>query len=766
MGVIAACGIWLNKLSGSDNIVIGGVVDGRHSQEFSMSAGMFANTLPIKINIAKEMTVTDLLKNVKKSVLEMKENSDYPLDELMEKLNIERDASRNPFFDFMISFEHSDRDSFKGSDITVKQITFEQKHSMFDISFDITEFNKNLAITVEYSTKLFKPETIRRFFKYFEHTLNSMSDSPAQNIDSLEWFDFSEINSLLLRQNSGGSYKPEKNIISVFEKQTELYPDRPAVVFGDIELTYAELNHKANIFADFLISKGVEYEDIIAIDMKNSDKIPIAILGILKAGCAYLPVAADYPEDRKKFMFADSKTKFIVSNFSGKFNSIDILNLTGILNSKNSAHYEKKINPNNLAYIIYTSGSTGEPKGVMIEHHSVVNCIENLRRNIFDNKSGLQMIMLSPFIFDASVDQIFGALLNGNTLHILPEEKILDIPGLFSYIQKNQIDIIDTPPSLISLLFEYANEINEDWHADYFNIGAEILKKQVAELLYKNKNNKNKIITNMYGPTEACVDAAYFRITNSDGIKNLVSIPIGKPILNCSIYILDKNLRQMPVGVPGEIFIGGAGLARGYLNSPEKTVEKFINSPFESGKKLYSTGDSGILLSDGNIDIIGRIDNQIKLKGFRIELHEIECVLKKHPYIADTSVIADKINETLEIIAYFTLRNEIKNSIESVIEELRNFVAIKLPNYMIPAYFVFLKDMPMTRSGKIDKKKLPSPDFSSCSADTIDDIAISEVEKIILSIWKDVLKNDSIGVSKRFFSIGGDSITTKKRIYR
>ncbi|MFH6989790.1 amino acid adenylation domain-containing protein, partial [Flavobacterium collinsii] len=538
-------------------------------------------------------------------------------------------------------------------------------------------------------------------------------------------------------------YPRDKTIIDLFEEQVEKIPNDIAVVFEDTELTYKELNEKSNQLASYLRDNySLKADDLAGIKLERSERMIVAILGILKSGAAYVPIDVNYPEERIAYIEQDSNSKLIVDE--------ELLEVFAKVQNSYSKDNLKLIStPNDLAYVIYTSGTTGNPKGVMIEHGNLVNSTMS-RVELYQFQ---KVLLTSTIAFDPSVAVIWGGLLSGGTLVIANESIIKDSEKITEVIIKNSVTDILCVPSYYDFLYSELIKNRDSLRLKNFILGGEKIKLDFITTY--NENLRNIGLYNEYGPTECTVWSTVCKLDDS-----LSCIPIGKPISNTKVYILDESLQPLPIGAIGKLYISGAGVARGYLNKPELTKEKFISNPFIEGLKMYDTGDLGKWLPDGNIEFMGRKDHQVKIRGFRIELGEIENVILQYSdNLKQVVVEAKEANGEKSLVAYFTSAKIIDKS------ELRNFLLGKLPDYMVPGFYVELDELPLTPNGKIDRKALPGVD----GEDLIRNEYVaprSKEEKLLVSVLEDVLKRDSISIKDNFYNLGGDSIKSIQIVSR
>lgn len=533
-------------------------------------------------------------------------------------------------------------------------------------------------------------------------------------------------------------YPKDKTMIDLFEEQVEKTPRNTALIFEDTHFSYIELNTISNRLADYLRKTyAIQPDDMISIMLERSDWMVIAMLAILKAGAGYVPIAPDYPQERINYLMNDSSCKLLIDETElNKFKT-------------SQSNYSKEnpsagLTPNNLMYCIYTSGSTGLPKGVLVEHLTVVNLVY-AQKNEFGITPDERILQFSSISFDASVEQIWLAFLSGAALVVVSRERLGDIKALERYIAEKKVSHIHTVPAYLNELV-----INDKRYLKRVIAGGDLCPSYLAE-----RWRQHCAFYNEYGPTETTVTSIEYKTEPKDGYNNFV--PIGKPIANTHIYILDEAKQPVPYGSPGELYVGGDGIARGYLNRPELTAERFIANPFEPGRRMYRTGDLGRWLPDGNIEYLGRTDDQVKIRGFRIEPGEIASVLQKHDRVKDAIVTAASINgQDQELVAY--------TSGNADTAELVALLKSSLPHYMVPSYFVKMNVFPLNKNGKIDRKALPIPTERYYQKREDFAAPISATEKTLAVIWQDVLNISQIGIDDNFFDLGGTSLMVMKLI--
>ncbi|MDT8717660.1 amino acid adenylation domain-containing protein [Clostridium sp. 19966] len=768
MTLLSAYNILLSKYSGQDDIVVGSPIAGRSHIDLYNIVGMFINTLSMRNYPKPDKIFNKFLQEVKESALKAYENQNYQFDRLVEKLDIKRDLSRNALFDTMFILQNTENKELQLDNITIKKFPFEKRISKFDLTLAAEEKGDKLEFDLEYCTKLFKKQTMEKFIEHFKNILYQIINNPEITISDIDMLSEEERQEILLDfNNTRLEYDDSRTICQVFEAQVEKTPDNIAVVYENKKLTYRELNEKANQLARVLRNKGVKADSIVGMLMERSVYMLVGIMGILKAGGAYLPIAPEYPEERIKYMLEDSKAQILLTQkqllnttaFNGTLIDIEAEDLY----IQDKANLPKVNTPDNLAYVIYTSGSTGKPKGVLIQHRNVINLVTALGKLIYDKYSSpLKIALIAQYVFDASVKQIFASVLNGNSLYIIPEEYRTIGEKLIEYYINNSIDISDGTPSHIKLMLSDNKENIKDIPVRHFVIGGEELTVSLVKEFYSFFSKAKPSITNIYGPTECCVDSTGF-LVNENNIDKLTVIPIGKPLVNYKAYVLGKANKLQPIGVAGELCIGGKGLARGYLNRPELTEEKFTANPFESGERMYKTGDLVRWLPDGNIEFLGRIDYQVKIRGYRIEIGEIDALIKTHPSVKDSIVIVkEDIAGEKRLIAYVVPKIDAEEKYSE--GSLREYLKKKLPKYMLPAVFVQIEKMPLNTNGKIDRFALPEP--STLERDLEEGfVAPRNKEEIEMAeIWSKILGVEKIGIDDDFFDLGGDSFKAIKLV--
>lgn len=751
MVLLAAYNLLLSKYTSQEDIVVGTPMAGRNHPDFENMVGMFVNTIAIRNYPSGEKKFIDFLEEVKNNMLSIYENQDYQFSDLVSKLNIPRDMSRNPIFDTMFIMQNMMDldDSIDG--IPFKMQSYESKIAKFDLAIMTYETDNKLEFSLQYRTKLFKAETIERMSKNFVNILNSIVEEQDTLLSKIQLITDEERELILNKfNNTNKGYNSNVTIKELFEEVVSKEGDKVAVVSNKKRLTYRELNEKSNQLANLLRSKNVKKGDIIPILCDKSIDIVVGMLAIIKSGAAYLPIDDECPESRIKAMIEDSDSKImLVKNYQLEKLNLESLNIQLVNPESEEILKEDKNNltnissPDDLVYVIYTSGSTNKPKGVCLENRNLVSLVNEPDYLEIDVKDSL--LQVGSLSFDASVFQIWLTLINGATLYLEDKSLVIDENLLKEYINSNNITVMIFPTPLFNKYCENNTEIFNN--LKYVIVGGDILSsKQVSRI---KKANKNITIINGYGPTENAVMSTLYTIKDSWNEEEV--IPIGVPRSNSTAYIMDKNNNLQPIGVPGELCVGGAGLARGYLNRESLTSEKFIENPYVKGERIYKTGDLAKFLPDGNIEFLGRIDYQVKVNGVRIELQEVESQLLRYPKVKEAVVVANKDETGSNYLCAYVVCDEAIN-----VKEVRSFLSKYLISAMIPNYIIQIEKMPVNISGKVDRKSLPKPRFGNEKHKYVE--PVNEVEEKIAVVWEKVLGIEKISTDLNFFEIGGNSL--------
>ncbi len=759
MVLLAAYNILLAKYSAQDDIIVGSPIAGRVHLDLEPIIGLFVNTLALRNQPVGTKSFTEFLTEVKERTLQAYEHQDYPLELLLEELSLQRDLSRNPLFDTMLVLQNMDLpfNEELESGLSFKPVQFDKKISKFDLTLAVWENNQGgLGCMIEYCTALFTPAAMQRLARQFRTILVQIVEQPEQLIGKISLLSKEDMTQLLISFNQTEErFSPQKTLDQLFTEQAEQTPEAIAVEFQDSQLTYRELEQKVNQLAKVLRQRGVVSEQVVGLITQRSLNLSIGILGILKSGGTYLPIDPSYPEERIEYFLQDCAVRLVLNpdpfqnnQFkSGRQSGIQTIDLDDPLFSTAELTDlpERQIQPDQLAYIIYTSGSTGKPKGVMTEHRGIVNTVQ-WRKTTFELTPADRVLQIVSFSFDASMINFFTPLVSGARIVIPTQEEAQDVLLLKKIIASRKITNFNCIPVLFVGVLEAAAP-GELATLRVVALGGDQVSSHLVELC-KQKHPQIRLI-NEYGPTESSVMA-----TAQLDLQPKRRVSIGKPIANTQVFILDEYEQLVAIGVPGELYIGGAGLARGYVNRPELTTELFVPNPYFPELTIYKTGDRARWLANGEIEFLGRIDQQVKIRGYRIEPGEIENILLSQQSIVDVLVIARDELGTPYLCAYIVARERL------VTGELRTFLAKQLPDYMIPAYFVQLEEFPLSSSGKVNLQALPIPEEIGEERRYI--APTNEIEAGLAQIWVSLLHQKRISLNDNFFALGGDSLKGTK----
>lgn len=758
---LAAFNILLFRLTDKKDILVGSPVANRNLAEIEDLIGCFVNTAIFRTQMTGEMTFADVIKQVREYSLETMAYQDVPVEAIVEHLQPERSLERNPIFQILFIHQKPFIQPIKLPSITFSPIRVNRKGTQLDMTFFLIEREEEISLSCEYREDIFNAESIDSFLNQFTNLLKSIVSNPNAQIAGLSIEE--AIGETQLARSEPEPSGPDC-LHRMFEAQVELAPNAVALVFEGEKLTNRELNIRANVLASELRSNGVGPDVLVGICIERSVEMVIGILAVLKAGGAYVPLDPAYPDERLKFILDDSQTRIVVATDELK-DRVKTLSPALIVIDPNDAdktadpgeNLDTANSPDDLAYVIYTSGSTGKPKGVLVTHQNVTRLLSSTKHWFDFGPSDIWTVFHS-FAFDFSVWEIWGALAYGGRLVLVPYNTSRSPKEFYELLCKERVTVLNQTPSAFRSLVRAEESLgtSEKLSLRYVIFGGEALDFKSLRPWVKRHGIDSPKLINMYGITETTVHVTYREISEAD-VENPSGSSIGVPIPDLRFYILDADLRPVPVGGSGEIFVAGPGLARGYLNRPELTAERFIKNPFDDGdhKRLYRTGDLAQLRVDGDIDYLGRIDNQVKIRGFRIEIGEIESTLIDIDGVSEAVVVThlDANGETSLAAYYVCLPN---NDVDAA--TVRQELKRALPSYMIPNSFLKLDALPLTNNGKVDRKALPSP--VSIQTAKSDDIVlpITETEKALVDIWSDVLGVESPGVDENFFELGGHSL--------
>jgi len=760
MTLLAACKVLLHRYSGQDDICVGTPVAGRVQQETEGMIGFFVNTLALRTDLSGNPAFNELLRRVQQTALEAYEHQDVPFEKIVEAVVQQRDPGRSPLFQVLFAMQPAqEKQGLQLKGITIEKERHGDGYAKFDLAVTVTETENELACYINYSTDLYRPSTIERMLDHYEELLRSIVSHAGAPIDELRIITGEEEQRLSQFNNTEAVYVPDKTLVHLLHEQATKTPAATAVIFAGQQLAYSELQVRSNRLAHYLRKRGVREDNLVAICLERSMEMVIGILGILKAGGAYVPIDPELPQERIAYMLHDTgvnivlSTRKALSSLPTDYNR-DILLLDEQWNEIQQEPDDLPVTclqPGHLAYLIYTSGSTGQPKGVTIEHQACVNMVM-FQQQYFGLTAGMRILQFANLAFDGACWEILGALSNGCQLVIPMKEEILSPGKLTQLLKTLPIDIVTLPPSYQYAMQDVLPELKTVISA------GEPLNKELAKYM----RSKGVRLINGYGPTENTVCATL----SDDPVDEYDQVVIGRPALNVHVYILDKKNRLAPIGIPGEICLSGKQLARGYWNRPELTAERFVPNPFDTlrSSRLYRTGDLGRWLPNGNIEYLGRIDEQVKIRGFRIEPGEIESLVQQSGWVRQCVVTAGADDKGNKWLTAYVIPEAQKADTAAADDDgrfngkaLLAYLQQLLPEYMIPKKWVVLDSLPLTQSGKVDKKALPQSGAIELPETTY--VAPrNELEQVLAGCWCELLNLPAIGISDDFFHAGGHSL--------
>ena len=768
VAMLALFSTLLSRYSGQDDVVIGTPFAGRNRSELESMVGYFINPLALRVDLSGDPTFTELLSRARETTLEAFENADVPYETVVRATNPERDLSQTPVFQAMIVYHNpawqDDRPRFEPQGIRCTEISHEKGWSKFDLLLGASERKIGMNTTWEYSTELFKAATVRRMTEHFRALAESAATGSDRRLSQLSMLSESERAQVLVSWNSPAAQPAQGDTVKdLFEAQVARTPDAEAVVFDDERLTFSELNRRANRIASLLRDRGVGPGNLVGILMQKSTELVATVLGVMKAGGAYVPLDPMYPPDRLEFMLADSSPDVLITHtmVSGPLPDTEAeiitLDAPAALEGTSEENLPASSSGEDLAYVIYTSGSTGQPKGVMITNRSLTSVYYAYEGEYQLRELSAHLQMASPS-FDVFTGDLIRSLLAGAKLVLCPLDVVIDPARVYALMVREEVDAAELVPATASLLFDYMEREDKSLESlKFLAIGGEPWRND-QYVQFKRLLGSGTRLVNSYGLTEATMDSTYFEASPDSQLPSGRFVSIGRPLPNTRVYVLDANLEPQPIGIRGELCIGGAGVARGYLNRDELTAERFVPDPLseEPGARIYRTGDLARWLEDGTIEFIGRSDRQLKIRGFRIEPGEIEAVLERHLRVR-AAAVTDREDESgaPRLVAYLVPAEECEPPAP---DELRAFVAEHLPAYMIPSAWVLLEALPTTPNGKADLDALPDPQFDRASQAGEFVPARTENERKLVAIWRQILDVEEIGTTDNFFALGGHSL--------
>ena len=770
--LVAAFQTMLYRYTNQSDMLTGFVSDGRTHTALRPLLGYFLNTLVLRAKVSDTLTFGELLHQTRDTMLEAIAHQDVPFEYLVKELHPERIPGQNPLIQTSVSLVPPPPTYESGW--TVTQMDVSTRSAKFDVAIELDDRPEGLTGRYEYSTDLFDAPTIERMVHHWQHILESVVQDTTQPLALIPLLTESEQHSMLVEWND--THHPFPDTVCIhqqFEEQVERTPDAIAVTFESTSLTYHDLNHRANRIAHHLQELGVVPDSIVGVCMERSLEMVIALLAILKAGGAYVPLEPTYPQERLNYLMQDAQLPIILTQT--RFRELLPHDETHVLclddeqvmaTLQNEENPTSEVMPDNLIYVLYTSGSTGRPKGVMLMHRAIVNRLHDMQRR-YQLTAEDRMMQKTPFGFDVSVWEFFWPLLYGSRLVVARPGGHQDAAYLANFIREQRITTMHFVPSMLrAVLME--PHIERCTSIKRVFCGGEVLTNELQTQFFNHFAHTDAHLYNFYGPTETAIEATAWQCQRD---SNDTVVPIGYPIDNIQTYILNASLQPVPIGVAGELHIGGVGLARGYFKRPELTAEKFIVNPFDTNvgvrfiapSRLFKSGDVARYRADGAIEFLGRIDHQVKIRGVRIELGEVEAALLQHPDVQEGIVVArEDTPNNKRLVAYIVM----KEQQSSGVDDLRGFLKERLTQDMLPSAFVFLDQLPLLSNGKVDHHALPAPDWTRPELEETFVAPRTELEEQLVAVWAQVLGIDQVGIRDNFFDLGGHSLLAARLVTR
>ncbi|HEV3050189.1 MAG TPA: amino acid adenylation domain-containing protein, partial [Longimicrobium sp.] len=762
MTLLGAFQVLLGKYAGSEDIVVGSPIAGRTRGEVEPLIGFFVNTLVLRTDLSGDPSFREVLRRVREVTLGGYEHQEVPFEKLVAELQPERSMSHSPLFQVMFALLNAEDRGGPLPGLKVSGVGAELTSSKFDLSLELGVTAQGLRGVLNYSTELFDRSTVRRMLGHLERVLEQVATDADVRLSQLELLDQAERALVLEAWNDTAEVPADRCIHELFQAQAARTPAAVAVVYEGKALSYAELNAGANQLAHYLRRREVGPEVRVGICLERSLEMVVAILAVLKAGGAYVPLDPGYPAERLAFTLADAGVPLVLVQESVRatlpaVDGVEIISLDGAaaeIAPESAENPESGAGPDSLAYVIYTSGSTGAPKGALIEHRNVARLFAATDA-WFGFGPGDVWTLFHSYAFDFSVWELWGALLYGGRLVVVPFDVSRDPDAFHALVQREGVTVLNQTPSAFRQFMRVDAERGGDLGLRVVVFGGEALEPASLREWVERRGVDAPRLVNMYGITETTVHVTW-RPLGREEVFGESGSPIGRAIPDLRLYVLDPARRPVPIGVPGELYVGGAGVARGYLNRPELTAERFVDDPFAPGR-LYRTGDRVRWLADGTLEYLGRLDEQVKIRGFRIELGEIEVRLAEHPEVREAVVVArEDVPGEKRLVGY------VVGAVE--VDALRAHMRQSLPEYMVPGAFVVLDRLPLTANGKVDRKALPAPELASAEDRYV--APRTQVEEVLAGIWAEVLRLERVGVEESFIDLGGHSLLATRVVSR
>jgi amino acid adenylation domain-containing protein len=774
MTLLASVKVLLCRYTGQEDIIVGSPIAGRNHADLEDQIGFYVNTLVLRDQVRSDESFLTFLKQIKQTATQAYDHQIYPFDKLTDDLKLRRDLSRSPLFDVLVIMQNNEPAELTLPGVRIEPLEQTPPISKFDLTFEFWEDKTELLINLKYNTDLFRKDRIERINTHFQELIRSILKDAAQPIWKLNILPETEYHQVLYEFNDTGRDYPRDTLITdLIEEQARRTPDAPAVIFEDRHFTYNELNIRANQLARRLKEMGAGPEVLIGIFMERSLEMAVSMYAVLKSGAAYIPLEPEYPSERLNFMIRDSRLSVLITQprMSDRLDTRHIRLISLDADFSAIAHLpqenpERTAGTENSAYAVYTSGSSGPPKGVLNTHAGLMNQLY-WRQEYFRLTPPDAVLQKTPFSFDNSVWELFWPLMVGAKTVLVPPGGHKDGFYLSKMIKTHRITTIHFVPSMLRLFLQVPGIETASRTLKRVFTGGEPLDRELQAQFFAELNAE---LYHLYGQSEAAMNVTCRACSRTDRVQG--TVPVGKPVANTRIYILDARLNPCPIGVPGELYIGGRGLAKSYLSRPDLDAEKFVPNPFSipahptphtpHPATLYKTGDIGKWLPDGNIELAGRNDDQVKIRGYRIELGEVKSCLLKHEGVCDAAVLAIEYSDGKELAAYIVPQKDLDTPLNT--SRLRDDMKKSLPDYMIPSYFIQLAEFPFTPSGKIDKKALPGPAQTSRTAEYVS--PRNETERKLAAVWQEVLAIEQVGIRDNFFDLGGHSLKAAHLVSR